>query len=77
MYNDPIIRPDPAKINKEKRREILISMIMNEIEGRINNRLPTRGRARSCKIWFRLYVVFMFYYYNCQNNLILIVVVIF
>jgi hypothetical protein len=48
MYNDPIIRPDPAKINKEKRRKIRIAMIMNEIEGRIN-RLPTRGRARSSR----------------------------
>jgi hypothetical protein len=48
MYNGPIIRPDPAKINKERRMKIHISMIMNEIEGRIN-KMPTRGRARSSR----------------------------
>jgi hypothetical protein len=37
---------DPAKINKEMRGNIHISMVMDEIEGLIN-RLPTRGRARS------------------------------
>jgi hypothetical protein len=36
MYNDPIIRSDPAKINKEMRKRIYILMIMDEIEGRIN-----------------------------------------
>jgi hypothetical protein len=40
MYNDPIIMSDPAKINKGMRRKIHISMVMDEIEGRIN-RLPT------------------------------------
>jgi hypothetical protein len=46
MYNSLIIRSDPAKINKERRRKIRILIIMDEIEGRIN-RLSTRGRARS------------------------------
>jgi hypothetical protein len=46
MYNGSIIRPDPAKINKEMRRKIHISMVMDEMEGRIN-KMPTRGRARS------------------------------
>jgi hypothetical protein len=48
MYNGLIIRPDPAKINKGRRRKIHIPMIMDEIEGRIN-RLPTRGRAHSSR----------------------------
>jgi hypothetical protein len=46
MYNGPVIRPDPAKINKERRRKIRIPMVMDEMEERINM-LPTRGRARS------------------------------
>jgi hypothetical protein len=46
MYNGPIIKPDPAKINKGMRRKIRIPMVMYEMEGRIN-RLPTRGQARS------------------------------
>jgi hypothetical protein len=45
MYNGPIIRPDPAKINKGRRRKIRIPMVMDEIEGRID-RMSTRGRAR-------------------------------
>jgi hypothetical protein len=44
MYNGPIIRPDPAKINKEMRRKIHILIVMDEMKGRIN-RLPTRGRV--------------------------------
>jgi hypothetical protein len=48
MYNGSIIRPDPAKINKERRKKIRIPMVMDEMEGRIN-RMPTRGRARSSK----------------------------
>jgi hypothetical protein len=36
MYNGPIIRPNPAKINKGRRRKIHIPMVMDEIEGRIN-----------------------------------------
>jgi hypothetical protein len=77
MYNGLIIKVDPAKINKERRRKIHIPIVMDEIEGYIN-RLSTRDRARSSKTWFRSEdVVFMFYYYNYQNNLILIVVVIF
>jgi hypothetical protein len=43
MYNDPIIRSDPAKINKERRRKIHILIVIDEIEGRIN-RLSTRDR---------------------------------
>jgi hypothetical protein len=31
MYNGPIIRPDPAKINKERRRKIRILMVMDKI----------------------------------------------
>jgi hypothetical protein len=46
MYNGPIIRPDPAKVNKGMRRKIRIPMIMDKMEGRIN-RLSTQGRARS------------------------------
>jgi hypothetical protein len=46
MYNGLIIRSDPAKINKGRRRKIRIPMVMDEMKCRIN-RLPTRGRARS------------------------------
>jgi hypothetical protein len=46
MYNGPIIRSDPAKINKGKRRKIRIPMVMDEMEDHITM-LPTRGRARS------------------------------
>jgi hypothetical protein len=42
MYNGPIIKPDPAKINKRRRRKIRIPMVMDEMEGRINM-LPTQG----------------------------------
>jgi hypothetical protein len=49
MYNGPVIRPDPVKINKGKRRKIRIPMIMDEKEDRIN-KLSTRGRARSTRI---------------------------
>jgi hypothetical protein len=48
MYNGPIIRPDPAKINKGRRRKIRIPMVMDKIKGRIN-KLPTRGRTRSSR----------------------------
>jgi hypothetical protein len=41
MYNDPVIRPDPTKINKGKRRKIRIPMVMDEMKDRIN-RLPTQ-----------------------------------
>jgi hypothetical protein len=40
MYNVSIIRPDPAKINKEMRRKIRIPMVMDEMEGRIK-KIPT------------------------------------
>jgi hypothetical protein len=53
MYNGPIIRPDPVKINKRRRRKIRIPMVMDKIEGRVNI-LLTRGRARSSRTWFRL-----------------------
>jgi hypothetical protein len=46
MYNGPVIRLDPAKINKGMRRKIRILMIIDEMKDRIN-KLPTRGRARS------------------------------
>jgi hypothetical protein len=49
MYNGSVIRADPTKINKGMGRKIHISMIMDEMEDRIN-RLPTRGRARSNKV---------------------------
>jgi hypothetical protein len=42
MYNGPIIKLDPAKINKERRRKIHIPMVMDKIEGHIN-RMSTRG----------------------------------
>jgi hypothetical protein len=48
MYNGSIIRPDPTKINKGRRRKIRIPMVMDEMEGRINM-MPTRGRARSSR----------------------------
>jgi hypothetical protein len=44
--NGKIIRSDSAKINKEKRRNICIPMVMDEMEGHIN-RLLTQGRACS------------------------------
>jgi hypothetical protein len=53
MYNSLVIRPDPAKINKGRRKKIHISIVMDEIEGPMN-RLSTRGRARSNRAWFRL-----------------------
>jgi hypothetical protein len=46
MYNGSIIRPDPTKINKGRRKKIHISIVMNEMEGRINM-IATRGQARS------------------------------
>jgi hypothetical protein len=46
MYNGPIIRPNRAKINKDRRKKIRIPIVMDEMEDRIN-RLSTRGRARS------------------------------
>jgi hypothetical protein len=55
MYNDSIIRLDPAKFNKEKRRNIHIPIIMDEMEGRINI-MPTR----SSRAWFRLPVFLCF-----------------
>jgi hypothetical protein len=36
MYNGPVIRPNPAKINKGRRRKIRIPMVMNEMEDNIN-----------------------------------------
>jgi hypothetical protein len=46
MYNGPVIRSNPAKINKGRIRKIHILMVMDEMEDRINM-LPTRGQARS------------------------------
>jgi hypothetical protein len=48
MYNGPIIRPDPVKINKGMRKKIRILMVMDEMKGRIN-RLPTQNRAHSSR----------------------------
>jgi hypothetical protein len=48
IYNGPIIRPDPAKIYKGRRRKICIPMVMDEMKGRINM-MPTRGRAHSSR----------------------------
>jgi hypothetical protein len=59
MYNGPIIRSDPAKINKGRRRKIRIPMVMDEMEDRINM-LPTRGRDRSNRARFRLSVYLYF-----------------
>jgi len=42
MYNDPIIKSDLAKINKRRRKNIRISVVMDEMDGRIN-KLPTQG----------------------------------
>jgi hypothetical protein len=39
MYNGPIIKLDPVKINKERRRKINIPIDMDEMEGRINKLL--------------------------------------
>jgi hypothetical protein len=60
MYIGPVIRPDPAKINKERRMKIHIPMVMDEIEDRINM-LPTRGRTRSNRALFRLSVCLCFF----------------
>jgi hypothetical protein len=46
MYNGSIIRSDPAKINKGRRRKMRVPIVMDEMESRIN-RMSTRGRARS------------------------------
>jgi hypothetical protein len=59
MYNGPIIRPDPTKINKGRKRNIRIPMIIDEMEGRIN-KLPIRDRARSSRACFRLPVCLCF-----------------
>jgi hypothetical protein len=45
MYNDPVIRSDLAKINKDRRIKIRILMIMDEMEGRIS-RFSTWGRGQ-------------------------------
>jgi hypothetical protein len=76
MYNGPVIRSDPAKINKERRRKIRIPMVMDEMEDRINM-LPTRGRARSNRAWFRLSVCVCFLLLYLLEQLNSIVVVIF
>jgi hypothetical protein len=49
IYNGPVIRPNPAKNNKGRRRKIRIPMVMDEMESRIN-RLPTQGRANSNRV---------------------------
>jgi hypothetical protein len=59
MYNGPIIRLDAAKINKWRRRKIRIPIVMDEIKVHIK-KMPTRGRARSSRAWFRLPVCLYF-----------------
>jgi hypothetical protein len=44
MYNGTIIMSDPTKMNKERRRKIYISMLMDKMED-CTNILPTRDRA--------------------------------
>jgi hypothetical protein len=62
MYNDPIIRPDSVIFNKGMRRKIHISIVIDEMEGRIN-RLSIWGRGYSSRIWIIFnYAVFIFYY---------------
>jgi hypothetical protein len=44
IYNGPIIRLDPSKINKGKRRKIRISMVMDENGGsyqQTSNSMPS------------------------------------
>jgi predicted membrane GTPase involved in stress response len=41
MYNGPVIRPDPAKINKGRRKKIRIPMVMDEMKDHINELVPT------------------------------------
>jgi hypothetical protein len=48
MYNGLVIKSDPTKINKERRRKIHIPVVMDEIEGCINI-LLTRGQGHSSK----------------------------
>jgi hypothetical protein len=67
MYNGSIIRADPAKINKERRRKIRISMVMDEMEGRIN-KMSTRGRARPAEHDLDYQSVYVLYRYICQNK---------
>jgi hypothetical protein len=42
MYNGPIIRPNPAKINIDRRKKICILIFMDEMES-YSSRLSTRG----------------------------------
>jgi hypothetical protein len=48
MYNSLIIKLDPVKINKEKRKKIQIPMIMDEMDDHIN-KLSTQSRAHSSR----------------------------
>ena len=45
MWHGPVIRPDPKKINKGRRKKIRIPMMMDEMEGRIS-RLPDQSNRR-------------------------------
>jgi hypothetical protein len=58
MYNGLIIRLDLAKINKDGRTKIRISMIIYEMEDRIS-KLSTRGN----KTLFVIFNVLMLIFY--------------
>ena len=50
QYHGAIIRPDPTKVNKGRRRKIRISMMMDEMEGRISRLASTRqSRANEAR----------------------------
>lgn len=50
IYHGAILRPDPAKINKGRRRKIRIPMMMDEMEGRISRLASTRqSRANAAR----------------------------
>jgi hypothetical protein len=78
MYNGSIIRLDPAKINKGRKRNMRIPMVMDETESRING-MPTRGRGRCSGAWFRLpfCLYFLSFYlpeqldFNCCSNILI------
>jgi hypothetical protein len=56
MYNGPIIRSDPAKINKEMKNKIHIPMIMDKMKGYING-LSERGQNK--------------FDFNCRCNILI------
>jgi hypothetical protein len=46
MYHGTLLRRDPMKINKDRRKKIKISMIIDEIEGRIR-RFMSQSQSRT------------------------------